>query len=168
MSHILPQGPVPRDGAHGRRWCAARARLPACPPPLRHLLRSFCVANEPCNRCAGAREWVEAHAAEHPELAAALEDGSAMKRARAVTFLWKRATETRVTNLRKSTALRTLMNKSHILRTFTGLTRAVVSKHETVRACVHVRGVVVPSRSGRRIRRPAFPASCVHACLRHQ
>ena len=71
-----------------------------------------------CNRTIvdAAREWVEHHAAEHPALASALADCAVMKRARGVTWLWRRATEVRVAQLRKSIAIRAIMNRSHVRR----------------------------------------------------
>jgi hypothetical protein len=56
---------------------------------------------------AGAREWIEAHAAEHPALAAVLADGALQEHARKVTMLWKRANEQRVVELRRTEGIRT-------------------------------------------------------------
>ena len=76
--------------------------------------------------------WVVALAAEQPELAAALENGAVLKEARRVTAHWHRAFEQRVGDLRRSEAIRAFINRSHVQRTFTSLTRAVVTKHDTL------------------------------------
>jgi hypothetical protein len=55
----------------------------------------------------GAREWIEAHAAEHPALAAVLEDGALQQQAGKVTMLWRRANEQRVVQLRRTEGIRT-------------------------------------------------------------
>jgi hypothetical protein len=80
---------------------------------------------------AGAREWIEAHAAEHPALAAVLADGAVQEQARKVTMLWKRANEQRVVQLRRTVGIRTQMNASHVHRTLTGIMHAFTRKHET-------------------------------------
>ena len=76
--------------------------------------------------------WLAALAAEQPELAAALESGAILKEARRVTEHWHQAFEQRVGDLRRSEAIRALMNRSHVQRTFISLTRAVVTKHDTL------------------------------------
>ena len=73
------------------------------------------------------REWIEAQAAEWPDLAAALEDDKLMKAARRTTKYWNRAWEQRVTELRASPALRHQMTRSHVHRTAIGVTRALVA-----------------------------------------
>ena len=75
----------------------------------------------------GGREWIEAQAAEWPDLAAALEDDKLMKAARRTTKYWNRAWEQRVTELRASPALRHQMTRSHVHRTAIGVTRALVA-----------------------------------------
>jgi hypothetical protein len=78
---------------------------------------------------------VEAYAAAHPALAAALEDGALRQRAKQVTMLWKRANEQRVAELRRADGIRAQMSHSHVHRTLTGVARAFTTKHETVCAC---------------------------------
>jgi hypothetical protein len=78
---------------------------------------------------------VEAYAAAHPALAAALEDDALRQRAKQVTMLWKRANEQRVAELRRADGIRTQMGRSHVHRTLTGVARAFTTKHETVCAC---------------------------------
>ena len=73
------------------------------------------------------REWIEAQAAQWPDLAAALEDEKVMKAARRTTKHWNRAWEQRVTELRQSPALRHQMTRSHVHRTAIGVTRAMVA-----------------------------------------
>lgn len=98
----------------------------------------------------GAREWVESCAAERPALAELLASGSLQKRASAVTLLWRRTCDQRVAELRRSEAIRSSMNKSHLhrrvvlslctaraclsactRRATTALVRAITSRHET-------------------------------------
>ena len=85
------------------------------------------------------REWIEARAAEWPELAAALEDEKVMKAARKTTANWSRAWEQRVNELRASPALRNRMGRSHVHRTAIVITRAMVAKNDTFRTCVPCR-----------------------------
>ena len=75
--------------------------------------------------------WLSRHGREHPTLGALLDDGSLMRRARRITLLWHRATEVRVNELRRSEAVRSQMNLSHMHRTFTELARALITKHST-------------------------------------
>ena len=74
------------------------------------------------------REWIERYAEEQPALKAALADGAVERRAHRVTTLWHRACEERVAELRRSEAIRSQMNLSHLHRTCTELTRALVTK----------------------------------------
>ena len=78
--------------------------------------------------------WVAALAAEQPALAAALESGAVLKEARRVTAHWHQAFEQRVGDLRRAEAIRAHINRSHVQRAFTSLTRAVVTKHDTLSA----------------------------------
>jgi hypothetical protein len=89
----------------------------------------------------GGREWIEAQAAEWPDLAAALEDDKVMKAARRTTKYWNRAWEQRVTELRASPALRHQMARSHVHRTAIGVTRAMVA---SVRASCAAQPAVQP------------------------
>jgi hypothetical protein len=82
-----------------------------------------------------AREWMECYAAEHPALAATLEDGALHQRAEQVTLLWKRANEQRVVQLRRADGIRVQMSASHVHRTLTGVLRAFTTKHEA-RCCI--------------------------------
>ena len=75
----------------------------------------------------GGREWIEAQAAEWPDLAAVLEDDKVMKAASRTTKYWNRAWEQRVAELRASPALRHQMARSHVHRTAIGVTRAMVA-----------------------------------------
>ena len=75
--------------------------------------------------------WLSRHGREHPTLGALLDDGSLLRRARRITLLWHRATEVRINQLRRSEAVRSQMNLSHMHRTFTELARAFITKHET-------------------------------------
>jgi hypothetical protein len=74
------------------------------------------------------REWIEAQAAEWPQLAAALEGDKVMKLARRTTKHWNRAWEQRVSELRASPALRHQMGRSHVHRTAIGITRGLVAQ----------------------------------------
>ncbi len=80
----------------------------------------------------GGREWVERYAAEHPRLAAALRDGRVEEQARQLAGQWKRANEECMSKLRRSNGIRAEMGRSHVLRSFTGLLRALVTKHDTL------------------------------------
>jgi hypothetical protein len=73
---------------------------------------------------------LEGYSAEHPALAAALEDGALRQRAKQVTMLWKRANEQRVADLRRADGIRMQMGSSHVHRTLTGIARAFTTKHE--------------------------------------
>ncbi len=77
------------------------------------------------------REWVEAHAEAHPALKEALADGGVAKRARATTYLWRRATDARVRDLRTSDGIRIMMNKSHVHRVAIRMTSSFINKHST-------------------------------------
>jgi hypothetical protein len=79
----------------------------------------------------GAREWVERHAAAHPALAAALADGAPKRAARKRTAQWRRASEQRIGDLRRSDGVRKYMSRGHVHRTATSIVRAFVSKHST-------------------------------------
>ena len=85
----------------------------------------------------GAREWIEAYAAEHPALASALADGSVRKSAEKVTILWHRATERRVSELRRARAIRTQMHRSHVHRTLTSFVRAITNHTGAQKVCPH-------------------------------
>jgi hypothetical protein len=78
-----------------------------------------------------AREWVEKQAAELPALEAAIREGKLWKRAEHITKLWYRATETRVAELRASSAIRKQMNLSHAHRSLVSIMRALLTRHET-------------------------------------
>ena len=77
----------------------------------------------------GAREWIEAYAAEHPALASVLADGSVRRSAEKTSILWHRAAERRILELRKAPAIRKQMNRSHVHRTLTGVVRAITNQH---------------------------------------
>jgi hypothetical protein len=77
-------------------------------------------------------EWVAALSAEQPALAAALEGDAVLKQARRKTAHWHRAFEQRVGDLRRAEAVRAQLTRSHVHRTFTNLTRAVVTKHSSL------------------------------------
>ena len=79
-----------------------------------------------------AREWVEAHAAEHPGLAAALEDGAVKKRAGQVTLQWRRACEARVGELRRSEPIRDKITVTHLHRTAVNVLHACYTQHSTL------------------------------------
>ena len=100
-----------------------------------------------------AREWVERCAEERPALAELLATGALQKRAGAATLLWRRACDQRVSELRRSKAIRAHMNKSHAhrcvtlhrcyaadapwfdlrpaCRAVTAIVRAITTRHET-------------------------------------
>ena len=59
---------------------------------------------------------MEAQAAAHPPLAAALEDGALRKSAASLTRLWARTFEQRVLDLRRSKGIHAQMNRSHVRR----------------------------------------------------
>jgi hypothetical protein len=77
--------------------------------------------------------WLDAHAAEHPALAAALADGALEKAARRAVVQWQRAWERRVGELRRAEAIRQTFMLSHAHRTSTEVLRALCTKHGTMR-----------------------------------
>jgi hypothetical protein len=79
----------------------------------------------------GAREWVERYADANPKLAKALADGALKRTARKLTVQWRRANEARVSELRRSKAIRKYMAHGHVHRTAASIVRAFVSKHST-------------------------------------
>jgi hypothetical protein len=85
----------------------------------------------PCAPRAAAREWIEGHAAEHPALAAALQGPALWDQAEHVCKLWHRASEARVAQLRRSTAIRSQMALSHAHRSLVTILRAVLTQHDT-------------------------------------
>ncbi len=116
--------------------CAAAAQCCVCVSHQRHVThRDACPHTPPLATLRtivdSAREWLERYAEERPALAAALADGAVMARARAITGLWRRATEVKVKELRASMALRAMLNRSHVHRITTRLVRALTRKQET-------------------------------------
>jgi hypothetical protein len=116
------------------------------------------------------REWLEAHAEEHPALAEALEDGKLMKRAVTVTGLWRKVNKRRVHELRRSKAILQEMNASQAHRTLTGIYRAFVSRHSTFRVFLSepldglkVRAVLTESASLACADAGSLPASATSA-----
>jgi hypothetical protein len=78
-----------------------------------------------------AREWIDAHAAEHPALAALLRTPELWKVAANTVHVWHRASEARVAELRSSKAVRAQMNLSHAHRSLVAVLRALITRHDT-------------------------------------
>jgi hypothetical protein len=103
------------------------------------------------------RLYVEKLAQEKPALAEALASGAVRMAAKRTTRLWKRACEMRVAELRRGEPMTSQMAISHVHRTGTELTRAIV---------VGVRCVGCHTRAGwrRRSGSTLHPAHAVAAC----
>ncbi len=93
------------DGRVRPLRCVMSACMPANATASRAPARELYPEQELTILDAGSN-WIESHAAEHPALAAALEDGALAKQAGKVTMLWRRACEQRVAELRRSDAIR--------------------------------------------------------------
>ena len=78
------------------------------------------------------REWLEAHAAEQPELAAALADGVLAEVATQTVVQWHRAWERRVDELRRSEAVTSHATTTQVHRSGAEIIRAICTKHDTL------------------------------------
>ncbi len=107
----------------------------------------------------GAREWVEGYAASRPALAEALQDGAVQRVAAHTTLLWRRACDARIGELRRSDGVRKLMNRSHVHRTVTAVTRAFTMKHGTFAVFLSE-----PMDGLQRWQSACSWHTCVHAC----
>jgi hypothetical protein len=103
--------------------------------------------------------WIAAQCAKQPALAAALESGAVLKQARRVTAQWHSALERRVGDLRKAKAVREEMSRSHVHRAFTSLTRAVMTKHDTLAVFLSAYGYLVAVDCSRL--RTCYPFGCL-------
>jgi hypothetical protein len=81
------------------------------------------------------REWVEAQAAAHPALAAALQDGEVHDRASNITRLWSRTFEQRVIELRRCKGIRFQMTRSHVRSRASPPRSAAAAAAAAVSAC---------------------------------
>jgi hypothetical protein len=77
----------------------------------------------------GALLWLEAHAAAHPALAAALEDGSLQRRASNLTARWQAVLGKRVEEIRSADSIVSHLSLSHLQRTSTEIAHALISRH---------------------------------------
>jgi hypothetical protein len=99
------------------------------------------------------RLYVEKVAAEKPALAEALASGVVWLAAKRTTALWKRACEMRVAELRRAEPITSQMAKSHIHRTATEITRAIIIGVRLLAACytprarLRSRAACLPRRS---------------------
>ena len=75
--------------------------------------------------------WIDAHAAKHPALAAALEDGALEKAAKRTTTQWHRAWKRRVGELRRAEAFTEHHGTSFTHRASSEMVRALCTKHST-------------------------------------
>ena len=75
--------------------------------------------------------WIEAHAAKHPALAAALEDGLLEKAAKRTTTQWHRAWKRRVGELRRAEAFTEHHGTAFTHRASSEMVRALFTKHST-------------------------------------
>ena len=75
--------------------------------------------------------WVDAHAAKHPALAAALEDGLLIQAAKRTMSTWHRAWKRRVGDLRRADAFTEHHGTALAHRASSELSRAVCTKHST-------------------------------------
>jgi len=78
-----------------------------------------------------AREWVDAQAANTPELQALLNGGQLHDAARTTAALWNQAWDATVSALRKSPGITDHRSKSQQQRTATFMMRSLYTKHET-------------------------------------
>ena len=84
-----------------------------------------------------AREWLEGHAAEHPELERELDEkrGEAMfAEGRAITLAWQRTWMHRVKLLRREEAMRSHLAVDHAERAGRSIILAAQLKHDTMRS----------------------------------
>jgi hypothetical protein len=77
----------------------------------------------------GGLQWLEAHAAVHPALAAALEDGSLQRRASNLTARWQAVLGKRVEEIRSADSITSHLSLSHLQRTSTEVAHALISRH---------------------------------------
>ena len=82
------------------------------------------------------REWLETYAAARPRLAAALADGALARAASRTTRGWRRAWMASIGDLRRSQAMLENRTLSQLERTYTGIMRALITKHGARRLVV--------------------------------
>jgi hypothetical protein len=75
--------------------------------------------------------WIDAHAAKHPALAAALEDGLLIQAAKRTMSFWHRAWKRRVVDLRHTEAFTEHHGTALAHRASSDMVRALTTKHST-------------------------------------